>query len=312
MDNLVLSFRVVAPLFLIMVLGYLLRNLKIIGQETISQMSKITFRVFLSTQVFNNIYHCAVKEVWDSREVLINLLLMVLNFLLAVILARWMEKDDRRFTSMAQGLFQNSFITFGIPIVSAVYGSGSTGMAAMLSALIVPLKNVFVVAHMSSVNGKTKNVAKIVLNVLKNPFFISGCLGFIVNLSGLKLPYIIEQSISELAKAATPIALLLLGASLSFGTLKNYRKYIILGTILRLFIIPAVLIPVAILFGLRGPSLLSALVMLAAPNATSAHVIAREMGADSELASGLTVVSSAFSSFSFFLLIFILKTMGYL
>ena len=81
---------------------------------------------------------------------------------------------------------------------------------------------------------------------------------------------------------------------------------------MRLIIIPAVLLPVAILLKMRGVLLLSTLVMLAAPNATSAHVIAREMGADSELASALTVISSAASVFSFFILIFILKSLNYL
>ena len=46
MENLILSFNVVAPLFLMMVLGYFLKYIKIFDQHTLDVMNKVVFKVF--------------------------------------------------------------------------------------------------------------------------------------------------------------------------------------------------------------------------------------------------------------------------
>ena len=312
MESLTLSLQVVGPLFLLMAVGFFLRRIDMLDGQTTARMSTVTFRIFLSTQTFSNIYSCNLAQVWDGREVLINIFLMALNFIIALAAAAFLQKDKKRKASLVQGMFQNSYITFGVPMVSAAYGSGSTGMVSMMTALIVPLKNLIIVADMSAACSKKKSAVDLALNVLKNPFFLGGALGFAVNLLGIKLPVIVEQTVSNLAKAATPMALLLLGASLSFKSMKDYKKDIIWGVLIKMLLMPAALLPLAVAFGLRGSSLMSTLIMLAAPPATSAHIIAKEMGADRELASQLTVSGSAISSLTLFLLIVVLKYLNYL
>ena len=306
MESLLLSLRVVGPLFLMMAIGYVLRLLHMLDRETVSKMSAVTFRVFLSTQIFSNIYSCGLAEVWDGRVVLMGFALTAANFLIALAAAKLLERHDpRRFASLTQGMFQNSITTFGVPSVGAAYGAGSTGIVSMITALLVPIKNVVVVCHMSAVCGRKKTPGALVLNIAGNPFFVAGVLGFSAKLFSLRLPYVAEQTVSALARAATPLSLLLLGASLSFKSMKSYKRDILWGVLMKMLLLPAALTPFAVLSGLRGPALLSVLILLAAPSATSAHITAREMGADSELASHLTVVSAAVSALTLFLFIFI-------
>lgn len=312
MESFILSLQVVGPLFLLMAIGAILKRIKLLDDKTVSQMSSVTFKFFLSAQTFNNIYGCNIVETWNGKEVLINVLLMIANFILAIIIARNLSKDDRKYASLTQGMFQNSYITFGVPMVSAAYGSNSVGMVSLMSALIVPIKNVLVVGHMSTVCNKKKNAKDLMLNVMKNPFFLGGFLGFAINLAGIQLPVIIEDTVTNLAKAATPMALLLLGASISLNSLKEYRVELIWGVLMKMLFIPGVLIIAAVILKLRGPSLLSTLIMLAAPSATSAHIMAKEMGADSELARQMTVLTSTLSSLTLFMFIFVLKLLGYL
>lgn len=296
-----------------MAIGYLLRMLRMLDNATISQMSAVTFRVFLSMQIFGNIYSNSIAEIWNGRVFLLTAALTALNFLIAVGVAKMLGRDDsRRYATLTQGMFQNSITTFGIPMVSSAYGTASTGIITISSAILVPIKNVIVVCHMAAVCGKKKEWRGLVLDIARNPFFLAGMFGLAVKLLSIKLPYVVEQTVSGLSKGATPLSLFLLGASLYFKNMRAYRKEIIWSVLIKMLLIPAALMPFAILSGLRGSELMSILIILAAPTATSAPITAKEMGADSELASYLTAVSAAVSMLSLSVFIVLLNARGYL
>ena len=56
MENLILSFNVVLPLFLSIALGYFLRCVHMLDEATQKSLNKLCFKVFLPIYVFNNIY----------------------------------------------------------------------------------------------------------------------------------------------------------------------------------------------------------------------------------------------------------------
>ena len=70
MENLILSFNVVAPLFLMMVLGYFLKYIKIFGQHTLDVMNKVVFKVFLPVLLFYNVYTTDLETVFDGKLIL--------------------------------------------------------------------------------------------------------------------------------------------------------------------------------------------------------------------------------------------------
>ena len=56
MDNLILSFNVVAPLCFVMALGYFLKYLKMFDESTVNVMNNVAFKVFLPCLLFYNVY----------------------------------------------------------------------------------------------------------------------------------------------------------------------------------------------------------------------------------------------------------------
>ena len=290
-----------------MAIGYLLRKIGMLDAPAIAKMSTVTFRVLLSTMTFQNIYACDIRQIWNGREVLINLALTLANFILALLIAYRVQPRKRDVRgSLVQGMFQNSYITFGVPIVSAAFGAAGAAMVGMMSALIVPLRNMIVVAYLSILCSERADAKKIVFSVLKNPFFLGGVLGFAVCLLGIRLPYILSETVSSLSRIATPLSLLLLGATLDFKSMAGYKKELFWGVMGKMVLIPIGLMPLAVLAGLRDAPLLSTCVMVAAPSATSAHIIAREMGADGDLAGQITVLTATVSILVFFVFIFAL------
>lgn len=61
MENLLVSFRVVLPLFIMMWLGYFLKKLRLYSDATLSEMNNVCFRVFLPILLFMNVYQSDLK-----------------------------------------------------------------------------------------------------------------------------------------------------------------------------------------------------------------------------------------------------------
>ena len=66
MDNLILSFNVVLPLFLCIALGYGLRMTDMLGETTQKSINKLCFKVFLPLHVFNSIYTTNISEAFNG------------------------------------------------------------------------------------------------------------------------------------------------------------------------------------------------------------------------------------------------------
>ena len=136
---------------------------------------------------------------------------------------------------------------------------------------------------------------------------IASAIGLIFVLFGIKLPTFLEKSVNDISKIATPLSLILLGGSFSFGNVQSYLKKTIFIVTNKLIFVPLIFIPIAISFGFREIELLSILLVFAAPTAVSSFQMAKQMGGDSVLAEQAIVFSCLFCIPTVFLWILALK-----
>ena len=160
MENLILSFNVVAPLFFMMVLGYFLKYIKMYDQHTLDIMNKVVFKVFLPVLLFYNVYTTDLGEALDLKLILYAASgVLILFFLLLLIVPR-LEKENPKRGVLIQGVFRSNFVIFGIPVATSIYGEGNVGTTAMLIATIVPLFNVLAVISLEIFRDSQINVKK--------------------------------------------------------------------------------------------------------------------------------------------------------
>jgi len=57
MENFLLAFNVVFPIFLIMMLGVILKRKSIVDEKSLNVMNSLIFRLFMPTLLFFNIYN---------------------------------------------------------------------------------------------------------------------------------------------------------------------------------------------------------------------------------------------------------------
>ena len=310
MENLILSFNVVAPLFFMMVLGYFLKYIKMYDQHTLDVMNKVVFKVFLPVLLFYNVYTTDLGTAFDIKLILYAASgVLILFFLLCFIVPK-LEKENPKRGVLIQGVFRSNFVIFGIPVATSIYGEGNVGTTAMLIATIVPLFNVLAVISLEIFRESQINVKKIAKGVITNPLIVAATIGIVFLLVGIKLPTPILSTVKDISKMATPLGLVLLGASFSFSDVKKYLKESTIITIVKLIVVPAIMVPLSIYLGFRGIALLTLTIIYGAPTGVSTFQMAKQMDGDSDLAAQIIVFTSFFCIITMFIWIYILKSMA--
>jgi predicted permease len=210
-------------------------------------------------------------------------------------------------------MFRSNFVIFGIPITEALCGKEATGIASVLIAIVVPLFNFAAVITLEIFNGSKPNFLKILKGIIKNPLIVASLTALLVNFTGIRFPGVIETSMSSIASIATPLALIILGASINFSTVSKNALAISLGLAVKLVILPAVMLSLAVFaFGFRGAEVSIIMAIFASPTAVSSFTMAEQMGGDGDLACQLVMFSTVASVLSMFLWVFTLVQFGFI
>lgn len=307
-----LAFSVVFPLFLMMVLGYVLRRIGLFQDAFLRQLNQVCFQVFLPVILFWNVYSSDFSQVFRPRLVVFGILCILAMFLLLMITIPVFEKNDSRRGVLIQGMFRSNFILFGIPVAESLFGVGHVGVTAVLIAFVVPLFNVLAVIALEVFRGGRADIGRICRGIATNPLILGALLAVICVLVGLKLPQVLEKTVQDIAGIATPLALIVLGGSFQFASLGKNAKALFWAVSGKLIFLPVLFLSGAILIGFRGTELGALFIMLASPTAVSSFTMAQQMSGDDELAGQIVVMSSLFSILTVFCGIFMLSQQGLL
>ena len=140
---------------------------------------------------------------------------------------------------------------------------------------------------------------------------IGSVLGIVFLLLRIRLPAVVEKAVSNLGSIATPLQLFLLGAFFRFSGLRRYVRPLTVVTLVKLFVTPAIMLSAAALLGIRGVEFLGLIGIFASPTAINSFTMVQQMKCgDAELAGDIVVMTSAVSIFSFFIWIYLFKSLG--
>ncbi|MEF9946432.1 MAG: AEC family transporter [Lachnospiraceae bacterium] len=307
MNSFSLAFSVVCPLFLMMALGYFLRKIGLFTEDFLRQLNKLCFSVFLPTILFMNVYDSDFSVSFQPRLVIFAVLCVLTMFAVLLLLVPHFEKSNLRRGVMIQGIFRSNYILFGLPMAASLFGASKTGTTAVLIAFVIPLFNLLSVVALEIFQGSKVDIKRILIGIIKNPLILGAAAAFAFLLSGIRLPLILEQTVRDISKIATPLALIILGGSFTFSRLQPNLKHIFAAVSGRLVLIPLCFVSLSIALGFRGVELGALLAMFASPTAVSSFTMAQQMQADDELAGQIVVVGSLCSIVTLFFWISLLS-----
>lgn len=312
MENFVLSFTIVFPIFLMMLLGYFLKRVKIFDGITLKRLNSAIFKVFLPVLIFYNVYTSEIDEVFNLKLVVFSVCAVFVVFFLAMLVVPVMEKDNRKRGVLVQGIYRSNFVIMGIPLSVSLYGEEVTGTVAFLIAVIIPIFNFLAVFVLEFFKGNKPDLKKIIKGIVTNPLIIASLVGLAVLFAKISFPHVIEKTISDISKITTPLALIVLGGSIDFSKIKGNIRPLIIGVSGKLIFTPLLILAAAVICGFRNGELAVLLAMSASPAAVSSYTMAQQMDCDGDFAAQILMFGTVVCIFTVFLWIFILKQLSFL
>lgn len=314
MESLKLSFQAISPIFLLMLLGYGLKRIKITDKNGFDTMNKLVFKVFLPTLLFYNIYKTDIGNIFDIRLISFTVLGILSVFVIGYFVVKAVTRDDNKRGVILQGILRSNFALLGVPLVGYIYGDRATGLTSLMVSIVVPLFNILAVVTLERFCGDKKelNLAKLLKGIIKNPLIIGCLLGVVFLLLGIQLPEVLEKSVRDVSSVATPLSIIVLGAAFEYSTIKESVKEIVITVGAKLIVVPLVMLVAAVLCGITGEALACVLITFGAPVAVSSFPMVQQMGGDEHLAAHVVILSSACCLITLFGWIYILSFLNLL
>lgn len=312
MESLLIAVQVVVPMAIMVGIGVLLRIFQVADAPTMKKVDNMIFKVFMPTLSFYNIYKTDFSKMSNIGYILYGVAVLMLLFLAAMVIVPRYVKPRPTAASYGQAIFRSNYLIFGAAVAESIYGAGNIGMVSLLGAVAVPLFNAQAAILLETARHGTASIKKLLLAIAKNPTVIATVIGLTVNFSGITLPALIIDVVQDLSGLTTPLSFLSIGVSLRLGGAVVKKGYLLTGNLLRLVIIPAIFVPIAVLLGYRGQELCALLILFAAPTAVSSYPMAVAMDADGDFAAQMVAYTTVFCLPTIFLWTLVMNYFGLL
>ena len=186
MENLIFSLNATVPVFLMMVIGMVLRRVGWVDEDFASKANKFVFRLPLPFLLFSDLATVDFTEVWDLKFVLFCFLATLASIAISAGVSQLFSDRSIR-GEFIQVSYRSSAALLGIALIQNIYGSA--GMAPLMILASVPLYNVMAVTVLSLYRpGDPESSSAMMKRTLKgiatNPFLVSylvwhgQCFGF--------------------------------------------------------------------------------------------------------------------------------------
>lgn len=282
------------PVFTLIMLGYLARRAAFPGAAFWPLLERLIYFLLFPVLLVDRLAQADIRGVQLEWVLLAVLLLVAVGSMLCYLVRPGLRLSGSEFTSLYQGGVRfNTYL--GLAATATLLGDQAMAYAAVIIALLIPALNVTCVLVFSLHTGGCFQSGKLLKNLLANPLIIACLLGLSLNLSGVGLPAPVASVTELLSRTALPLGLLAVGAGLSFKVLLDSHLTMLASAGIKLVLMPVVGWGIALLLGFE-PLLLQVFVLFTAlPTATSAYILARQLGGDhgamAAMITGQTLIS---------------------
>ncbi len=288
----------IAPIFLLLVLGYWLRRGGIPSVEFWNLNDRLVYWVLFPALLFNN-----TSTIELSGDLLSAFAVVIYTgfgsaVIFALVSSLLFRLDGATASSVLQGAARhNSFIA--LAVAERLIGAEGLALAALVTALLIPVTNITVVTLMVLLIRGGGNLGAVLRAVLRdlarNPLLIAVFLGIAANLLGATAIPIVHDMTKILGAAALPIMLLCVGANIRLRAMASAGLPVVLSVVGKQLVFPAMILVAAQFVPLSDVALLVLIFYGAAPTAASAYTLARQMGGNAPVMATIITLQTALS-----------------
>lgn len=280
------TISLIISLFLIMVVGYVMSKRGIIDEEAKVRLTRLIINISLPAQILKAFV--SKQGIVTNGEVFLVFGISILAYLLYAIIGMLFNlivrtPKEKQGTYLFMMMFGNVGF-MGFPLIEAIYGEGALIYAVIFNVVF----NLLVYSIGILMIGRSEAGTKLQLKKLLNMPFICGVLSILLYFAKVQLPEVVTDSLGFLGNVTTPVAMLILGATIAGMPLRKlfdeWRVYIF--TIVKLFAVPITVIGLIRHLPISSEVIKGTMIVLSAtPVATNATMLAIEYDGDMQLTS---------------------------
>ncbi|MEM5473222.1 AEC family transporter [Hoeflea sp. AS60] len=290
-------FESILPIFLIVLLGVVLRRARVIDQSVWPGLETLGYYLFFPALLFLTLAKADFAGLELGTVSLVSLLAVAVMTVLLVVLhplARARGMSDASYTSLFQTSSRwNAFIALAI----AEKLSGPTGLALValvMAVIIIPL-NLINVTMLIWYGTGARSMRTLAKRIIGNPLILGCMAGLVVNALPFGLYEPVAEAVDLIARASLGLGLLMVGAGLKITDALRPGPSVLTPVALKLIVFPVIMVGVAVGFGLSGETVMILALCAAVPTAMNGYLLARQMGGDAPLYAAITTVQTVAS-----------------
>lgn len=290
----------------------LFRKLGWMDEVFAAKMNKFVFLVPLPVLLFEQLATVDFSEVWDIKFILFCFVVTAISITISTLISLlWKDRSIKG--EFIQATYRSSAALLGIAFIQNIYGT--VGMAPLMIIGSVPLYNIMAVVVLSVFKPGNNSfdkalVKKTLKGIATNPIIIGIVAGFVWSALKLPMPLILHKTVSSIGATATPMELMSMGATFEMKKATSKMKPTLVAVFMKLIGFCAIFLPVAAMLGFRNEQLIAILVMLGSATTVSSFVMARNMGHEGTLSSGVIMMTTLLSAFTLTMWLDVLRSFG--
>ncbi len=286
-----------APLFLLVLLGYILSRWGRWPRTASDALTEFVFSVAIPAFLFRLMADFSHLPHVDARLLLAYFGGCLIVFALGRVIAAYVFRLDGAGQSVFAmgGIFANN-VLLGLPLIKVTLGD-----AAMPSVSLVLVFNSLLLWTMVTVSVEwarnrelsLRGFANTAFSVVTNPVVAGILLGIAFGFSGLALPGMIDETLHLVSQAAIPMSLVVLGMGLAeYGIRAGWRISVAIVA-LKLAVMPLAVYLLARALSLPTLEMQAVVVLSSLPVGANVYLMAKEFGTmEGPVASSLVLTTA--------------------
>lgn len=282
-----LMVQALLPVFVLIMLGHLFRRLNFPGGDFWPLAERFTYYVLFPVMLVVKLGQARLPaSSYADVAMLIGSMLLAMTVLLVVVQWFW-RWPGAVFSSVFQGAIRfNSYV--GLAAGGMLLGDEGLSLAAIAIAVMVPLLNLLCILMFSLVaTDEPVRLGPVFRAIVTNPLIVGSVIGAVWSFFELGFHPIVASILTPLSNLALPMGLMTVGAGLQLKALRGASVPFILSSVLKLMAFPVMTAGLALLLGYDGLLFRVVVLLAALPTATSAYILARQLGGDAPLMAGI-------------------------
>ena len=293
MSEFLFGINLVLPLFIVILIGAVLRKSKVLNDTAVDSLTTIVYNVALPAKLFLDNISIDFTQVFNIKFILFAGIMSFVFFLILFILVPIFVKDKSQISAIIHGGFRGNFVYVGIPMIERILSKSPVPVTSLIVVFIIPFYNVlgvFVLNYFGKEKEEFKP-GKLLIDIIKNPMIFSIFAGIPFSILQTQFPSFVTDSLGILGSISTPVALMLIGASLKVNTFKGDYVKIIATTVVKTILQPIIVVPLAIKLNFNVDEIITLFILFSVPPANNVYIMTKKMGGDADLVSSFMVTS---------------------